>query len=119
MYFPLMGTDVENKPWGYDRFDDIWAGIFAKKIMDHLGYGVINGSPFIEHRKASDPYKNLQKEAAGIEANEVIFKNVHAVKLTKKTPVEAYAELIKKVKLPNNPYFKTLKKAILVWLSLF
>ncbi|MBI2120340.1 MAG: hypothetical protein HYT94_01810 [Parcubacteria group bacterium] len=53
MYFPPMGYDNKGKYWGYDRFDDIWAGIFAKKVIDHLGYSVVNGSPFIEHKKAS------------------------------------------------------------------
>jgi len=43
MYFPLMGYDKHATHWGYDRFDDIWAGIFAKKICDHLGYGIVNG----------------------------------------------------------------------------
>ena len=51
LYFPLMGENSQGKKWGYDRFDDIWAGIFSKKIMDHLNMGVVNGAPFVEHRK--------------------------------------------------------------------
>ncbi len=119
MYFPLMGEDKNGKKWGYDRFDDIWAGIFSKKIMDHLGMSVINGAPFIEHRKASDPFKNLIKEAAGIEINEKIWLEVEKVKLTSKDVVGSYRELIKKVNFPKNEYFKNLKKATLIWLNLF
>lgn len=119
MYFPLMGEDNKGKKWGYDRFDDIWAGIFAKKIMDHLGYGVVNGAPFVEHRKASDPFKNLQKEAHGIETNEIIWQAVDAAKLTKKTPVEAYRELLNSPLFSSSIYFKKLKKATLIWLSFF
>lgn len=119
LYFPLMGEDQKGNKWGFDRFDDIWAGIFSKKIMDHLGYSVVNGSPFVEHRKASDPFKNLQKEARGIETNELIWKAVDLVTLTATTPIECYIELIKKVSFPNESYFKKLKEATLIWLSLF
>ena len=119
MYFPLMGEDKEGNKWGYDRFDDIWAGIFSKKIMDHLGYSVINGAPFVEHRKASDPFKNLIKEAAGIETNEKIWLEVDKVKLSSDNVIDSYRELINKVKFPKTSYFKKLKEATLSWLELF
>lgn len=119
LYFPLMGENIKGKKWGYDRFDDIWAGIFSKKIMDHLGYSVVNGAPMVEHRKASDPFNNLIKEAQGIKTNEVIWQAVDTVKLTKKTPVACYRELINKVSFPKEEYFENLKKAINLWLDLF
>ncbi|MDQ3008360.1 MAG: hypothetical protein M3Q81_02070 [bacterium] len=119
MYFPLMGENKEGVKWGYDRFDDIWAGIFAKKIMDHLQYGAVNGSPLIEHRKASNPFTNLKKEAAGIEVNETLWEAVDAVKLTKNTPTECYAELASKVKFPKEEYFTKLREAMLIWSSMF
>ena len=119
MYFPLMGEDKNGNKWGYDRFDDIWAGSFSKKIMDHLGYGVMNGAPFVEHRKASDPFKNLIKEATGIEVNEKIWLEVDRVKLTSGNVIDSYRELIKKVDFPKTDYFVSLKKAILLWIELF
>jgi len=36
---------------------------FKREILDYLSLSAINGSPFVEHKKASDPFKNLQKEA--------------------------------------------------------
>ena len=33
MYLPLMG---EGQP--YDRFDNIWGGVIAKRVCDHLGW---------------------------------------------------------------------------------
>ncbi len=119
MYFPLMGENTKGKKWGYDRFDDIWAGIFAKKIMDHLSYGVVNGAPFVEHRKASNPFSNLKKEAAGIEINEELWKAVDKVKLTKTTPKDCYIELAKKVKFPKGRYFTKLRAAMIIWANLF
>lgn len=119
LYFPLMGKDPAGRAWGYDRFDDIWAGLFAKKIMDHLGYGVVSGSPFVEHRKASDPYINAEKEKAGILTNEVIWKQVDNVHLTQQSPVLCYKELAYKIQFPKEQYFRYLKKAMLLWADLF
>ena len=119
MYFPLMGFKPDGKSWGYDRFDDIWAGIIAKKICDHLGLSVVNGSPFVEHRKASDAKTNIQKEKNGMMVNETLWKNVDAVRLTKKSVTECYLELAQQVKFPNERYFDSLRKAMIIWIHLF
>jgi hypothetical protein len=119
MFFPMMGYDQEGKSWKYDRFDDIWAGIFSKKIMDHLNLSVINGSPFVNHRKASKPIVNHKKEKSGMKINEVMWKRVEAVKLSKNNPKDCYIELASKVVFPKGEYFKKLKKAMIVWANLF
>jgi hypothetical protein len=33
------------KHMGVDRFNDIWSGIFLKKIVDHLGDNISLGTP--------------------------------------------------------------------------
>jgi reversibly glycosylated polypeptide/UDP-arabinopyranose mutase len=119
MYFPLMGCDPDGTPWGYDRFDDIWAGIFAKKICDHLGLSVVNGSPFVEHRKASNAETNIQKEKTGVATNETLWKIIDVVTLTEKTPATCYAELADKIIFPKKQYFEKLKKAMGIWSMLF
>lgn len=119
MYFPLMGEDPSGKRWGYDRFDDIWAGIFAKKILDYLGLGVANGSPFVEHRKASDVKKNLVKERRGMAVNERLWRDVLAVELTKTRAADCYLELAHKISFPEAPYFTTLRRAMTIWARLF
>lgn len=68
-YFPLMG---EGQP--YRRFDDIWAGVIAKRCIDALGWNMSVGPPFVDHRRASDPIKNLVAEAPGIAANETFWQ---------------------------------------------
>jgi len=115
MYFPPMGFDNKGMAWGYDRFDDIWSGIFAKKIIDHLDLVAVNGSPFVEHRKASNVFKNLQKEAKGIETNEILYKSVQAVGLKSKTISDCYLELAEKTDFPKEEYFIKLKKAMKLW----
>lgn len=119
MFFPMMGTRPDGSSWPYDRYDDIWAGIFSKKIMDHLGLGVISGSPYINHQKASKVEHNHAKEKAGMKINEYLWKQVEAVKLTKSTPKECYIELAKKIEFPNVDYFKKLSEAMVIWANLF
>ncbi len=119
MFFPMMGEGVDGSKWPYNRYDDIWAGIFSKKIMDHLNLGVVNGSPFVDHRKASKPNDNHSKELSGMKMNETLWKCVDRVTLKGKTPKECYVELAKKIKFPKGAYFKNLKDAMIIWANLF
>ena len=67
MYQLVMGIERV----GYDRWDDIWSGLFAKRICDHLGLPVlINGRASIVHTRASDTASNLAKERGGYDLNE-------------------------------------------------
>lgn len=118
-YMLLMGKDKNMKDFGFERFDDIWAGILMKKILDHLNLGVISGSPIIRHDKASNPFDNLAKESKGIKYNEMFWKLVDEVRLTKTNVNACYKELIQKIKFPDEEYFKLLKKSIFEWLELF
>lgn len=119
MFFPMMGVDPTGKSWGYDRYDDIWAGIFSKKIIDHLGFSVVNGSPFVNHKKASKVEHNNVKEVSGMRINETLWKAVDEVKLNKGVVKECYIELANKVRFPKSEYFRKLKKAMIIWANLF
>lgn len=119
MYFPLMGSDPKGKPWGFDRYDDIWAGIFAKKILDHFGLSVVSGSPFVEHRKASNVTKNLKKERLGMKINEKLWEAVNEVNFVSRSIPAAYRELARKVDFPKGKYFASLRQAMSYWGDLF
>lgn len=119
MFFPMMGQNLNGKKWKYDRYDDIWAGIFSKKIMDHLGMSVVSGSPFVEHRKKSNIKNNLEKEILGMKINESLWKSVNEVKLTKNDPKLCYLELAKKINFPKDKYFVKLQEAMKIWAELF
>jgi len=93
LYMLLMGKDKGLVPWGFDRFDDIWAGLFVKKIADHLGMTVTSGYPGIHHSKASDPHRNVELEAAGMSAHEGFWEYISGVRLTGDSVSECYAEL--------------------------
>lgn len=65
VYQAPMGPKI-----GLDRFADIWGGIEMKKDLDRLNKAVVNGFSQVRHKRASNVYINLQKEAKGIEMND-------------------------------------------------
>lgn len=119
MFMPLMGESIKGKKWGYDRFDDIWAGVIVKKILDHLDLAVISGSPFVEHRKKTSIDCCLKREKAGLKMNEKFWQRVDKIEIRSKKLKETYQELIGKIKLPKEFYFSKLKEAMKLWINLF
>jgi hypothetical protein len=113
MYFLLMGPDH-----AYDRFGDIWGGVLAKRVADHLGLAVNSGSPAIRHERASNVWSNLRKESRGLEVNETFWRAVDSVVLTSDTVAGAYAELADRLPLDDG-YFRLLRRAMRQWAELF
>jgi len=118
---PLMYFGLQGQGWPYDRFDDIWAGIFAKKICDHLNYGIRTGTPAVDHRHRGDILKNFQKEQAGIVVNETLWKTIDRYVLTSDTVMGCCRELTNAFDAIaiNSGYFQKLKEAYNLWLDLF
>lgn len=77
MYFGLFGPE-----YGFDQFDDIWAGVLVKKVLDHLGFAAKSGFPSVEHRKQSNAFTNLKKQAPGMQMNENFWKAVRDIQLS-------------------------------------
>lgn len=113
MYFGLFGAK-----YGFDQFDDIWAGVFSKKVMDHLGWAVKSGYPSVEHRKQSNAFANFKKQAGGLEYNEWLWKEVQNVYMTGSNPIDCYREILSDIDLPDR-YWTKVAKATSIWLSLF
>jgi hypothetical protein len=118
LYFLLMGKHRDGSAWPYDRFGDIWAGVFVKKVADHLGFAVTSGAPSVLHSRASNPEVNLQKETPGYPVNEVLWRRVEAVGLSAETVAGCYQQLAENLDM-NGEYWATLKSAMKVWASLF
>jgi len=114
MYFLLMGKDYE-----YDRFGDIWCGIFSKKILDHLSYDVWSGTPIVRHIKASDPWVNLEKEKPGYKVNEMLWEYIDKVPMAGHSYGECYVYLANLVRGLNSPYWDKLSDAMNIWKELF
>jgi hypothetical protein len=82
------------KIMGVDRFDDIWSGLFIKKIADHLGDNVCLGKPLVYHdKRPRSTFKDLKAELEGIIMNETLWKIVDSLELNGKDYFECYLEL--------------------------
>jgi hypothetical protein len=83
------------KEFGIDRFDDIWSGIFLKKIADHLGDRVSLGAPIVVHNKRPrNIFKDLRSELEGIVINEDLWRIVDSLDLNGTNYHDCYASLI-------------------------
>jgi hypothetical protein len=136
MYFMLQGHErvrAYDQPINrigltklpFDRFDDIWAGLFVKRITDHLGYAVTTGAPSIVHTKESDPQMRVEKEAPGIEVHEKLWRHVAEASLTGcKSVSDCYDRLAGAVDSfacvdPDNKYYwYKLGRAMRIWTEL-
>ena len=79
---------------GIDRFDDIWSGIFLKRIADHLGEKVCIGEPLGSHlRRSRSVLVDLRKELGGIVINEGLWRIVDEAELSSKSFADCYLEL--------------------------
>ncbi len=104
VYYPMCSMNLAFKrkvlpyifhaPWalGINRFDDIFAGITSKRELDKLGWAVVSGFATVEHKRASNPIKNLTDEAPGIELNETYWQGQE-----------------------DHPYFKIYKEKYKIW----
>lgn len=139
MYHLLMGKRIGEGIRSYDdlidigidRFGDIWCGVIAKRILDAVGLSVSTGEPYVRHERASDPFKNLVKEAVGIGINEVFWDAVDRIELNvdpMSDPTYSMYECYDRIACglassdllsDNRPYFQALSKAMHTWISLF
>jgi len=113
MYFLLMGPD-----YPFDRFGDIWGGVLAKRVADHLGLAMNSGSPAVLHERASNVFANLAKEARGLAVNETFWRAVDSVVLSAHSVAGAYAELADRLPLEQQE-FAQLRRAMRTWAELF
>jgi hypothetical protein len=116
MYFPPMGRDSP-----YARFDDIWAGLTIQRICRHLGRAIVCGGPLVEHRRASDPFVNLVKEAPGIQLNEQLWEIVDAIPLRGREPLACMREVGTALEAAagSTDYVGRWGRAIAHWCALF
>jgi hypothetical protein len=109
----------------FDRFGDIWCGILMKKIADVKRLQVSTGMPYIRHERASNPFTNLKKEAAGIEVNEKFWEYVDKAQISPGLDLDGcYGEMGNHIQNyeeypEHREYFKTLGAAMVIWSKLF
>lgn len=130
MYFGLMGHAIRDPEtsWGVHRLGDIWCGLLAKKVCDHLGYQVHIGDPLVRHDRASNPHRNVELEAPGEAPNEWLWTVLRGLRLpaSATTPVSAMQALgsmlewaLRDQPAPSPGYWAAWGRAVRVWATLF
>ena len=80
---------------GIDRFDDIWSGIFLKKVADHLGHKFCLGTPLVYHNKRlRNIFRDLKRELEGMIINEKLWMIIDGLELDGKTYWDSYYSLM-------------------------
>lgn len=59
---------------GCQRFDDIWMGLFLTRACAEKNWAIYSGAAVCRHARASNVWKNLQREAVGLELNEKLWQ---------------------------------------------
>jgi hypothetical protein len=124
-YNLLMGLESN----GLDRFDDIWSGLILKRVIDYMGWYVTTGEPFVRHRRQSDPFLNLRREALGIQIHERLWDYILDTSLESGLGVTgAFRRIAERLRqFPDSSsgvlcppgYFQRVAAAMQVWSELF
>jgi len=78
----------------FNRYGDIWSGLFARRIVDQVGDRITFGHPLAEHRRNThDLLKDFRDELWGVILTDEIVPVIESLHLTKRTYSEAYVEL--------------------------
>jgi hypothetical protein len=91
-YNVLMDTTIHGVR--LDRYDDIWAGLFALKLIHSLGYRATFGTPLTEHKRNKHDYVlDLKSELIGMSLNNIIHEIVMKADIQAKSFADGYLEL--------------------------
>jgi hypothetical protein len=90
-----MGDEINGME--LSRFDDIWLGYFAEKILHSMGKSVAYGTPLSSHdRNVHHLKQELEHEAIGIQLNEIVIDIVDSIEITESDYFACYRELVTK-----------------------
>jgi len=106
-FAPICSMNLAFKPeiipafyqlWHKDRYDDIFSGLFLKKIADHLGKYLRIGNPVCVHDKATrNLFDDIRAELQGMELNEVLWQELLDIELHEESWLGCYRELAGKL----------------------
>lgn len=118
-----MGDEINGME--LSRFDDIWLGFFAEKILHSMDKAVVYGTPLSRHdRNTHDLERELEHEAIGIRLNEVLIDVLDSFEITKSSYDACYRELIQKFRTELNhrdvdyefeAYFEKMLDGMEIW----
>ena len=125
-YDVLMDTTIRGVR--LDRYDDIWAGLFALKLIHRLNYRVTFGAPLTVHKRNKHDYiSDLRSELIGMSLNNVVHEIIMSADVQSKNFTDGYLELagilmteIRKFVTDEEvlSYFSKLTEAMRIWIDL-
>jgi len=122
---PAIGVSLQ----GYEKFrwetaEDIWCGMCAKVICDHLGLGVKSGLPYVWRTERGDVVESLKRQSEGVKLMEYVVPFFQSLKLPESatTAEDCVVEIAKTVKeqlVKVDPSFSTAADGMLEWVELW
>lgn len=114
---------MDDNPWDIGRFDDIWSGVFLKRVCDRLDKSIITGYPLCEHHKAQrSTFDDLETEAPGLELNEHLWRVADRATVPAASYTAAYAALAETLvttdfEYANGGFLNHIGESMLDWLA--
>jgi len=108
---------------GIARYDDIWQGLFIKKILDKLEKRMSAGSPVVTHDKEPrDLQKDINYETKGDMLNNYLYEYLPNLDLEGNDYETCFSEIahwLDKIgDTPDLKFFKKVSSAMLEWLKI-
>lgn len=121
--FPGIKLSEEGK-YRWETVEDIWCGMCAKTVCDHLGLGVKSGLPYVWRNERGDAVASLKKEWVGMKLMEEVLPFFESLKLSSEaaTPEDCVLEIAVSVKeklAPTNALFAEAADAMMEWVKLW
>ncbi|XP_042515003.1 probable UDP-arabinopyranose mutase 5 isoform X1 [Macadamia integrifolia] len=120
---PGLRLAVEGKQ-RWETIEDIWCGMCAKVVCDHLGLGVKSGVPYVWRKDRGDAVETLKKEWRGMKLMEEVVPFFQSVKLPGTAAVAEdcvleIAAMVKERLGSVDPLFGQAADAMVEWIRLW
>lgn len=117
---PLKGEGKHR----WEKMEDIWCGMCAKTVSDHLLFGVKTGLPYVWRNGSGNAWESMRREWGGVKLMEEIVPFFQSVKLpttatTAGECVVAIASLVRERLGSADPVFLRAAEAMEEWVKLW
>lgn len=121
--FPAFRLAKEGK-LRWETVEDIWSGMCAKVICDHLGLGVKSGLPYVWRTERGNAIDSLKKEWEGVKLMEEVVPFFESVRFNQASvkAEDCVVEIAKQVKEQlgqSDPVFNRAADAMVEWVRVW
>ncbi|KAL0358736.1 UNVERIFIED_CONTAM: putative UDP-arabinopyranose mutase 5 [Sesamum angustifolium] len=108
----------------WETVEDIWTGMCAKVVCDHLRLGVKSGIPYVWRQERGSAVESLKKEWEGVQLMEEVVPFFQSVRLSEAavTAEDCVAEIAASVTEQlghSNPMFARAAETMVEWIKLW